>query len=207
MSTMFRAYRDKLLQQLSLDLNCTPADLLAKENIITVSALKDGRRSYSPGKPFLEMATLGGNTVMMADPCLHDFLNRLVRDTEGHRLFELDNLIKLNEELRKYGYQMSPTHHMFLPDREITGEERCRVRWLYDREIDPFYGDSRFPMPLTIRSPVPSGPTGLPSLRRTEIPSWGWRAVPRTPRTGSRSGSMSCRCSVQGESAPALSPC
>ena len=164
MSTMFRAYRDKLLQQLSLDLNCTPADLLAKENIITVSALKDGRRSYSPGKPFLEMATLGGNTVITADPCLHDFLDHLVRDTEGHRLFELDNLIRLNEELRKYGYQMSPTHHMFLPDREITGEERCRVRWLYDREIDPFYGDSRFPNAIAYPEPCPVRPDRIAVL-------------------------------------------
>ncbi len=33
MSTMFREYREKLLQQLSLDLNCTPADFLSRENV------------------------------------------------------------------------------------------------------------------------------------------------------------------------------
>ena len=37
---------EKLLQQLSLDFNCTPADLRAKENRITVSALREGRRIY-----------------------------------------------------------------------------------------------------------------------------------------------------------------
>lgn len=158
MKTMFRTYREKLLQQLSLDLNCEPAALLAKENILTVSALNDGRRNYSPGKPFLQMATLGGNTVIMADACLHGFLRDLVRDVEGHRLFELGNLIRMDTELRKYGYQMAPTHHMFLPCREITTEERCHVRWLYGEEINPFYGDPRFPNAIAYPEPCPARP-------------------------------------------------
>ena len=132
---MYREYYKKLLQQLSIDYNCTPADFRAKENIVTPSALREGRRSYSTGKPFLEMATLGGNTVIMAEECLHGFLNDLIRNTEGHRLFELENLIQLNEELKKYGYQMAPTHHMFLPCCEVEAEERCRVKWLYEGEI------------------------------------------------------------------------
>lgn len=69
------------------------------------------------------MATLGGNTVITADVVLHDFLRELVRDTEGHRLFEIDNLIKLNKELKAYGYQMAPTHHMFLPCRDTIIED------------------------------------------------------------------------------------
>ena len=158
MSTLFGAYRESLLQQLSLDLNCSPADLMAEGNVVTESALRDGRRSYSPGKPFLEMATLGGSTVMMADPCLHDFLGKLARDVEGHRLFELGYLERLNGELRKYGYQMAPTHHMFLPCRQAAVEERCRVRWLYGDEIRPFYGDPRFPNAIAYPEPCPVRP-------------------------------------------------
>ncbi len=144
-NAIFREYCEKLLLQLSTDYNCTPADFRAEENTVTVSALREGRRSYSPGKPFLEMATLGGGTVIMADECLHEFLHDLVRDTEGHRLFELGFLIRLNEELKQYGYQMAPTHHMFLPCRDDEAGERFRVKWLYDSEINPFYGDPRFP--------------------------------------------------------------
>ena len=114
---MFREYYEKLLLQLSVDYNCTPAEFRAKEMVITISALHEGRRSYSPGKPFLKMATLGGNTVIMADERLHGFLYDLVKDMEGHRLFELENLITLNEELKQYGYRIAPTHHMFLPCR------------------------------------------------------------------------------------------
>ena len=36
-------------------------------------------------------------------------------------------LTRLNEELKQYGYQMAPTHHMFLPCRDVRAEERCRV--------------------------------------------------------------------------------
>ena len=66
MEIRFKEYYEKLLKQLSLDFNCTLADLQTKENIITFSALNEGRRSYSPGKPFLQMVTLGANTVINA---------------------------------------------------------------------------------------------------------------------------------------------
>ena len=155
---MFREYYEKLLQQLSLDYNCTPADLRAKENIVTISALREGRRNYSPGKPFLQMVTLGGNTVITADECLHGFLHDLVRDAEGHRLFEFGNLTKLNEELKRYGYRMAPTHHMFLPCREVKAEERFRVKWLYDSEISPFYGNPKFPNAIAFPEPCPVRP-------------------------------------------------
>ena len=148
----------ELLKQLSVDFNCDPADLRAKENIITISAENDGRRSYSPGKPFLEMVTLGRNTVVMADACLHEFLHDWAQTAEGHHLFEFDNLMKLNEELKKYGYQLNPTHHMFLPCRNVAVEECCRIKWLYDSEISPFYGDSRFPNAIAFPAPCPVRP-------------------------------------------------
>lgn len=155
---MFIEYREKLLAQLALEFNCTPADLQAKENIVTLPALKEGRRRYSSHMPFLQMVTLGGNTVIMADECLHPFLHSLIGKVEGHFLFELDNLTKLNGELRKYGYQMNPTHHMFLPGCNIRMEECCQVKWLYGSEIQPFYGDSRFPNAIAYPAPCPMRP-------------------------------------------------
>ncbi len=158
MNTYLKQFREKLLKQLSVDLNCNSSDFLSAENVITTSALNDGRRSYSPGAPFLEMATLGPNTVITADPCLHDFLHEFVKDKEGHRLFELDSLIMLNRELEKYGYQMAPTHHMFLPCEDVKPVQRCAVKWLYDDEINTFYGDSRFPNAIAFPEPCPVRP-------------------------------------------------
>ena len=155
---MKNVYDEKLLDQLSLDFNCDPGDLLAKENRITVSAMNEGRRRYSAEMPFLQMVTLGGNTVIMADERLHEFLWKFVRDAEGHRLFELGKLSELNAELAKYGYRMAPTHHMFLPCRDVTVEDRWPVRWYFDSEIDPFYGDPRFPNAICYPDRCPGRP-------------------------------------------------
>ena len=161
---MFKKYYEMLLRQLSVDFNCTPEDLRAKENIVTVSELKEGRRSYSPGKPFLQMVTLGRNTVIMADECMHGFLRGFARDVEGHRLFEFDYLAKLNEELAKYGYHMNPTHHMFLPDRNIEDDERFQVKWFYGSDIDRFYGDPRFPNAIAFPVPCPVRPDRIAAV-------------------------------------------
>ena len=155
---MFRGYYEKLLEQLAIDLNSAPSDFQAKENIITIPALNDGRRSYSPDKPFLQMATCGPNTVIMADECLHEFLFGIMKDVEGHHLFEFDYLTKINEEIKKYGYQMNHTHHMFLPCCNIKAEGRFKVKWFYDVEINSFYGDSRFPNAIAFPSPCPVRP-------------------------------------------------
>ena len=155
---IFKMYYERLLHQLSLDFNCTPEDLRAKENRITFPALKEERRSYSPGMPFMQMVTLGGNTVMMADERLHGFLRDMAKDTEGHRLFEIGSLMKLNEELSKYGYGMNPTHHMFLPSRKAEPIGRFRVKWFFDDEISQFYGDSRFPNAIAYPEPCPVRP-------------------------------------------------
>lgn len=161
---MFKEYYEKLLQQLSLDFNCTPADLQAKENIVTVSKLHEGRRNYSPDKPFLQMVTLGRNTVIMADECLHEFLYGWSKDAEGHRLFEFGKLTELNEELKRYGYQMAPTHHMFLPCRNVEVEERYQVKWLYGGEISPFYGNPQFPNAIAFPAPCPVRPDRIVAI-------------------------------------------
>ena len=155
---MFKKYYEKLLKQLSVDYNCKPSDFKAAQNVITVPALNEGRRSYSPGMPFLEMVTCGENAVFMADETLHDFLRGLIKDTEGHHMFEHETLPKLDEELKRYGYQMNPTHHMFLPDSDIKIENRCEVKWLYDDEINKFYGDRRFPNAIAFPEPCPVRP-------------------------------------------------
>ncbi len=154
---MFKEYYRKLLDQLALELNCTAADFRADGNVITLPVWKEGRRNYGPDI-FFQMATCGQNTVVMADERLHEFLREWSKGVEGHHLFELESLPALNEELGKYGYQLDPTHHMFLPCREVEAEERIRVEWLYDSEIHRFYGDTRFPNAIAYPNPCPVRP-------------------------------------------------
>ena len=204
---MFKKYYEKLLLQLSVDYNCSPSDFQANENCITISSLNEGRRSYSPGNPFLQMATAGMNTVIMADKCLHAFLNDFVKDKEGHHLFEFYNLLKLNEELKRYGYQMNPTHHMFLPCQTAKMSECCQIKWLYDSDIEQFYGDRRFPNAIAFPAPCPVRPDRIAAIAldgdiimgmagcSEDAPHWQQIGIDVLPRYRSR-GIASCLVNV-----------
>lgn len=141
---IYAAAFDRLRQQLSLEYNCTPADLLREENILTVSRLQVGRRMYSPVKCFFQMVTTGANAVVTADERLHPFLREFIKDRPGHFLFELPNLLPLEKELNRFGYTLSQTFHMFLPCTTVQPRRDHPVKWFYDEHIHFFYADGRF---------------------------------------------------------------
>ena len=142
---MNNAHLHALYTLLSKDLNCQPDDFRRSSDVLTVPAPREGRRLYTPYPPFFQMATLGSNTVISADPQLHPFLKQLLQTAQGHRLFELPALIEIDTALRRFGYRLSPTHFMFLPERDAVPAVSCPVRWFYEQEIHAFYGDKRFP--------------------------------------------------------------
>ena len=137
--------KQKLRELLSLEYNCNPDDFLRSDNVLTASELHEGRRVYSPEKYFFHMVTMGGNAVVTADECMHDFLGAYIEGKQGHYLFEIPNLLPIEHELNKYGYTLTQTHHMFLPCRQIEAEKDYPVKWFFDNEIHSFYGDERFP--------------------------------------------------------------
>ncbi len=137
--------REALYNLLSLEYNCAPDDFLKKENVLTVSALREGRRVYSNEKYFFHMATTGGNAVVTADEQLHPFLREFINTTEGHRLFEIPNLLPLEKELNKFGYTLTQTYHMFMDNAPAIAEKNYNVKWFYNNEFHNFYGDERFP--------------------------------------------------------------
>ena len=142
---MKRIYKEKLVKLLSCEYNCGEDDFYKNENVLTESALSEGRRRYSDEKYFFHMVTLGTNAVVTADRCLHPFLEEYLRGQTGHCLFELPRLMELERELNKYSYTLTPTYHMFLPGVKTEVSKDLRVVWYYDKEILPFYGDERFP--------------------------------------------------------------
>ena len=137
--------KNELFKLLSLEFNCSPEDFIKSENILTVSAINEGRRVYSPEKYFFHMVTTGRNAVVTADECLHPFLSEYIKSREGYKLFEMPNLMPLEKELNKHGRKLSQTLHMFLPERKVEPKQNYPVKWFYDTEIMQFYGDERFP--------------------------------------------------------------
>lgn len=133
------------MKLLSLEYNCEPDDFLRPNNILTASELYEGRRVYSSDKYFFHMVTMGKNAVVTADERMHDFLRGYIDGKRGHYLFEIPNLLPIERELNKYGYTLTQTYHMFLPDRRVEAEKNYPVKWFFDDEIRGFYGDERFP--------------------------------------------------------------
>lgn len=137
-------YIELLKRQLAIDFNCAPEDFDRAENVLTVSALNEGRRMYSDERSFFTMATMGGNAVISADETLHPFLRGFMSDRMGHWLFEQEKLSELERELNKYGYRLCRTHHMCLPKFEVEVKGSFPVKWFNGREeLEPFY-DRRF---------------------------------------------------------------
>ncbi len=147
----FPDYPNAARKQLAIDLNCAAAYFDRAENVITVPALNEGRRMYSKEKYFFQMATFGGNAVISADEKLHPFLTEFIKDRQGHWLFEQDKLCVLDHELNEFGYRLSQTHHMYLPEFDVALTSNLLVSWFEGREqLEPFY-DGRFPNALCER--------------------------------------------------------
>ena len=146
---------------LAHEYNCDPADFTRAENVLTVSALRDGRRCYGSDPYFFSMVTTGGNAVITADTCLHPFLENWMQDRCGHWLFEQPNTRPLEAELNRFGYALKNSYHMFLPAAKAeVGTPDFAVRWFEDGEILPFYGDPRFPNAICAE-PLPHRPDRL----------------------------------------------
>lgn len=163
--------KSELYNLLALEYNCSPTDFFKEDNVLTVSALREGRRVYSPDKYFFHMVTTGGNAVITADEVLHPFLQEFMKGRTGHWLFEIPNLLPLEQELNRYEYSLTQTYHMFLSVEEekraevwkkrstrevecmdlemeflyLRGDSDVSIKWFYGEEIEPFYGDKRFP--------------------------------------------------------------
>lgn len=131
----------KLKTQLSLEYNCCPQDFDRDAPVITTPKANPGRRPYSPEPRFFSMATLGGNAVISADPCLHPWLKQWSAGREGIWLFEENNLFELEETLREHGQALWQSHHMYLPDPQPSPPPiDFPTRW-YEQEDIPSIPD------------------------------------------------------------------
>ena len=135
----------KFMEQLALELNCAPEDFSREETIVTAPVLHENRRRFSDKPFFLQMATFGGGAVISAEEALHPWLREWTKGKRGFWLFEQHNYFELGLQLRKYGYKMALTHHMFLPaPKPAAVETDLPVRWLEQADISPFYGREEF---------------------------------------------------------------
>ena len=140
-----RDFEQKTKEQLALELNCAPGDFDRDYVVITKPCLHENRRRFSDDPFFLQMVTFGGNAVISADEVIHPWLAEWAKNKTGFWLFEQHDYFELECELRKYGYKMALTHHMFLPGNKTpeTGHD-LSIRWLEQKDIHAYYGREEF---------------------------------------------------------------
>ena len=135
----------KFKEQLALEFGCAPEDFSGEEIVITGPVLHENRRKFSDQPFFLQMATFGAGAVISAEEALHPWLREWAKGKRGFWLFEQHNFYELERQLRKYGYKMALTHHMFTPTPESAAVETdLPVRWLEQGELAPFCGREEF---------------------------------------------------------------
>lgn len=136
---------NEVKKQLACEFNCSPDDFSKEENTITAAILHEKRRKFSDDVFFLQMATFGKGTVISADGSIHPWLDEWVKGKDGIWLFEQHNFFELETEIRKYGYKMALTHHMFLPGSDLVNVDTdLHIKWLEQEEITEFYGREEF---------------------------------------------------------------
>lgn len=132
-------------KQLAYEFNCAPNDFFKDENTITTSILHEKRRKFSEEVFFIQMATFGKGAVISADESIHPWLHEWIKGKSGIWLFEQHNFFELEMEIRKSGYKMSLTHHMFLPSSELINiDTNLKIKWLEQDEIMDYYGREEF---------------------------------------------------------------
>lgn len=139
-------------RQLAVDFNTTPEIFQKRGVFFTAPARNPGCRAYSAKMPFLEMVTVGNAAVIMADERLCPALQKWVEGVEEpHWLFEFPRMRKLAELLAPYGYELTQTHHGYLPAEPFPAAlppEGFSLKWLERQDIDRLYPNEAWPNAL-----------------------------------------------------------
>lgn len=143
---------ETLYAQLALDYNAAPEDFQSDRIVLTKAAKLPGRRAYTDKAPFFEMVTVGVSTVIMADESLHPALSEWVKGVEEpHWLLEFPRLFSLSAILSPYGYELTQTHHGYLPVRGssfVCPPKGVSLTWLEQPELLGFYPNRIWPNAL-----------------------------------------------------------
>ena len=134
------------MEQLSLDLVCSPGDFLKSENTITAYKQLEGKRMFSTEDYFIRIAAFGRGAVISANEQIHSWCHDFFKNHRGIDLFEHPIMCDMDTEFVKYGKRMGPIHEMYLPyyDFNRRQDKVSEVKWFEKEEIPALYEDKRF---------------------------------------------------------------
>lgn len=129
------------LQQSAYDCNCTPADFLRHENVITISKKHPKARKYLDLPLRCDLVSYGSNIVAQVDPVLEPVVRSYLDTYEVAHCFETPNLHVLDNALAPFGLMTCFMAEYFLSKIELVPDLPCayECRILHQEDFAPLY--------------------------------------------------------------------
>lgn len=147
------------MEQMALDLACSPKDFEKAENTIVTYKQLDGRRIFSSEDYFIKIATFGNGAVVSSNPLINDWCRDFFSKHRGIDCFEHPIMSGIDLELAKYGKRLNVVHELYLPycNFKRKQDKLADIKWFEKDEISNLYNDRRFKNALIydVNSPRP----------------------------------------------------
>lgn len=130
-------------EQFAIDYNCIAEDFQNKDTLVTLCRQQEGARKFDDEDSILSILSYNGKLVMTAKEEIFPWCQEvLAKQISAEWCFEAASLIRINEKLREYGYQIDQAHLFFLP-KYGQPESMARTRILEQEEIRELEEDER----------------------------------------------------------------
>lgn len=113
------------MEQSAVDLNCRAGDFRKTENVVVVSAQREGARKYLTLPFDCDLVSYGNNIVASVKEELSGTVEAYINRYPAEHCFETPNMHVLNDELQKCGLRICFMAEYFLPKTELLRDLSC----------------------------------------------------------------------------------
>jgi len=161
-----------IIKQLSLDYCCSEADVMDCENHFSEYKPLYGRRIFNDmrGEIFLKIAVINGKLLVSGRNDIITVLADTLNGVDGAWFMEAEMLVRLNEIIAVYGYQIMQAHPFYVAETcSKVNTEGFDIVWYNESEIKMLFSDDeRFDQTFTFCDAAPDI-IGVAALNDKEI--------------------------------------
>ena len=149
-------FRKQLVQQLSIDYNCSVEDINSPYPILTEKRYHKDRRIFWGDDGILKLVCVNGKIVVSVQKELLGWCEKNLMDLSAAWFFDYHHLKLIDEEITRFGHKIEHCRHYYLPSKKILiPEMRYEVNWYEEKELFQFKGDQRFKNALSFLKESP----------------------------------------------------
>ena len=125
------------LQQSAYDCNCTAADFLSEQNVVTISKANAKARKYVPLPLECDLVSYGNNIVAQVSERTKSAVSEYINKFDAYHCFETPQINMLNDLLAPFDLKVCFMAEYFLPDVTKLKELDCgyELRVLYKEDF------------------------------------------------------------------------